>query len=202
MAGEGERATLKTCRKSGNLKVGCGSGCLAKLRLRNLFGDQRLKGDFRTITNDRAGGLLARAGSLSGHPTKQHPRSMLLDPRNVYMTPRKEGNHNNIEAREVQCHRAVESRPAPLFIQWRDLRGGPGLRHNCESQSPQSPTIRDLPDHQPSRPWARPACRATTHLHSLISKSGLFYYRFRFLFRSLLSWGRDTHYEITSGPRS
>ncbi|KAG8315757.1 hypothetical protein J6590_065527 [Homalodisca vitripennis] len=28
------------------------------------------KGDFRTTTNDRAGGLLARTGSLSGHPSK------------------------------------------------------------------------------------------------------------------------------------
>ncbi|KAG8252714.1 hypothetical protein J6590_051163 [Homalodisca vitripennis] len=42
--------------------------------------DQRLKGDFRTTTNCRAGGLLARPGSLSGHPSKQQPRSTLLDP--------------------------------------------------------------------------------------------------------------------------
>ncbi|KAG8260397.1 hypothetical protein J6590_098032 [Homalodisca vitripennis] len=32
-------------------------------------------GDFRTTNNGRAGGLLARTGSLSGHPSKQQPRS-------------------------------------------------------------------------------------------------------------------------------
>ncbi|KAG8316481.1 hypothetical protein J6590_049605 [Homalodisca vitripennis] len=37
-----------------------------------------LKGDFRTTTNGRAGGLLARTGSLSGHPAKQQPRSTLM----------------------------------------------------------------------------------------------------------------------------
>ncbi|KAG8331418.1 hypothetical protein J6590_042185 [Homalodisca vitripennis] len=37
-------------------------------------------GDFRTTTNGRANGLLARTGSLSGHPSKQQPRSALLDP--------------------------------------------------------------------------------------------------------------------------
>ncbi|KAG8278320.1 hypothetical protein J6590_023769 [Homalodisca vitripennis] len=31
-------------------------------------------------TNGRAGGMLARTGSLSGHPSKQQPRSTLLDP--------------------------------------------------------------------------------------------------------------------------
>ncbi|KAG8282636.1 hypothetical protein J6590_031886 [Homalodisca vitripennis] len=41
-------------------------------------GDQRLKGDFRTTANDRAGGLLARTGSLSGHSSKQQPRSRFL----------------------------------------------------------------------------------------------------------------------------
>ncbi|KAG8246690.1 hypothetical protein J6590_078628 [Homalodisca vitripennis] len=30
--------------------------------------------------NDQAGELLARTGSLSGHPSKQQPRSTLLDP--------------------------------------------------------------------------------------------------------------------------
>ncbi|KAG8320295.1 hypothetical protein J6590_071546 [Homalodisca vitripennis] len=39
----------------------------------------KLKFDFRTTTNDRAGGLLARTGSLSGHPSKQQPHSALLD---------------------------------------------------------------------------------------------------------------------------
>ncbi|KAG8318248.1 hypothetical protein J6590_006562 [Homalodisca vitripennis] len=34
-----------------------------------------LKGDFRTTTNGQVGGLLARAGSLSGHPSKQQQRS-------------------------------------------------------------------------------------------------------------------------------
>ncbi|KAG8260128.1 hypothetical protein J6590_103806 [Homalodisca vitripennis] len=43
-------------------------------------GDQRKNGDFRTTTKGRAGGLLARTGSLSGHPSKQQPRSTLLDP--------------------------------------------------------------------------------------------------------------------------
>ncbi|KAG8269589.1 hypothetical protein J6590_104414 [Homalodisca vitripennis] len=33
----------------------------------------------RITTNGRAGGLLARTGSLSGHPSKQQPRSTLLD---------------------------------------------------------------------------------------------------------------------------
>ncbi|KAG8276257.1 hypothetical protein J6590_069482 [Homalodisca vitripennis] len=37
---------------------------------------------FRTTTNGR-GGLLASTGSLSGHPSKQQPRSMLLD--SVYL---------------------------------------------------------------------------------------------------------------------
>ncbi|KAG8326052.1 hypothetical protein J6590_051384 [Homalodisca vitripennis] len=36
--------------------------------------------DFRTTTNGRSGGLLARTGSLSGHPSEQQPRSTLLDP--------------------------------------------------------------------------------------------------------------------------
>ncbi|KAG8278796.1 hypothetical protein J6590_011194 [Homalodisca vitripennis] len=39
-------------------------------------GDQR----FKTTSNGRAGGLLGRTGSLSGHPSKQQPRSTLLDP--------------------------------------------------------------------------------------------------------------------------
>ncbi|KAG8264690.1 hypothetical protein J6590_008625 [Homalodisca vitripennis] len=34
----------------------------------------------RTTTNGRAGGLLARTGSLSGHPSKQQPCSTLLVP--------------------------------------------------------------------------------------------------------------------------
>ncbi|KAG8292105.1 hypothetical protein J6590_046925 [Homalodisca vitripennis] len=34
-----------------------------------------LEGDFRTTTNGRAGGLLAKTGLLSGHPSKQQPRS-------------------------------------------------------------------------------------------------------------------------------
>ncbi|KAG8255235.1 hypothetical protein J6590_065955 [Homalodisca vitripennis] len=38
-----------------------------------------LKMNFRTTTNGRAGGVLARTGSLSGHPSKQQPRSTLLD---------------------------------------------------------------------------------------------------------------------------
>ncbi|KAG8259097.1 hypothetical protein J6590_017271 [Homalodisca vitripennis] len=42
-------------------------------------GDQPFKGDFRTTTNGRAGELLARKGSLSGHPSKQQPRPTLLD---------------------------------------------------------------------------------------------------------------------------
>ncbi|KAG8268437.1 Zinc finger, CCHC domain-containing protein [Homalodisca vitripennis] len=40
----------------------------------------KLKGDLRTTTNGRIGWLLARTGSLSGHPSKQQPRSTLLDP--------------------------------------------------------------------------------------------------------------------------
>ncbi|KAG8272707.1 hypothetical protein J6590_036581 [Homalodisca vitripennis] len=38
-----------------------------------------LKDDFRITTKGRAGGLLARSGSLSGHSSKQQPRSTLLD---------------------------------------------------------------------------------------------------------------------------
>ncbi|KAG8269776.1 hypothetical protein J6590_100219 [Homalodisca vitripennis] len=34
----------------------------------------------QTTANGRAGGLLARTGSLGGHPSKQQPRSTLLDP--------------------------------------------------------------------------------------------------------------------------
>ncbi|KAG8276422.1 hypothetical protein J6590_065696 [Homalodisca vitripennis] len=41
--------------------------------------DQQFKGIFRTTTNGRAGGLLARTGSLSGHSSKQQPRSTLID---------------------------------------------------------------------------------------------------------------------------
>ncbi|KAG8262445.1 hypothetical protein J6590_052090 [Homalodisca vitripennis] len=41
--------------------------------------DQRFKGDFRTTTNGRSGGLLARTRSFSDHPSKQQPRSTLLD---------------------------------------------------------------------------------------------------------------------------
>ncbi|KAG8315981.1 hypothetical protein J6590_061405 [Homalodisca vitripennis] len=48
-------------------------------------GDQRLKGDFRTTTNGRAGGLHARLGSLSSHSFKQQPRSTLLDLRLVFV---------------------------------------------------------------------------------------------------------------------
>ncbi|KAG8267091.1 hypothetical protein J6590_059134 [Homalodisca vitripennis] len=41
-------------------------------------GHQRIKDDFRiTTTNGRGGGLLARTGSLSSHPSKQQPRSTL-----------------------------------------------------------------------------------------------------------------------------
>ncbi|KAG8267056.1 hypothetical protein J6590_059097 [Homalodisca vitripennis] len=36
-------------------------------------------GDYRTITNGQAGGLLTRTGSFSGHPSKQQPSSMLFD---------------------------------------------------------------------------------------------------------------------------
>ncbi|KAG8298998.1 hypothetical protein J6590_002967 [Homalodisca vitripennis] len=36
--------------------------------------------NLRTTTNGRAGGLLARGRSLSGHPFKQQQRSTLLDP--------------------------------------------------------------------------------------------------------------------------
>ncbi|KAG8297673.1 hypothetical protein J6590_030182 [Homalodisca vitripennis] len=36
--------------------------------------------NLRTTTNVRAGGLFARIGSLSGHPSKQQPRSTFLDP--------------------------------------------------------------------------------------------------------------------------
>ncbi|KAG8334691.1 hypothetical protein J6590_084630, partial [Homalodisca vitripennis] len=36
-------------------------------------------GDFRTTTNGRAGRLLARTGSFSGHLSKQQPRLALLD---------------------------------------------------------------------------------------------------------------------------
>ncbi|KAG8257892.1 hypothetical protein J6590_040802 [Homalodisca vitripennis] len=42
-------------------------------------GDQRLKGDFRITTNGRTDGLLARIGSVTGHPSKQQPCSTLLD---------------------------------------------------------------------------------------------------------------------------
>ncbi|KAG8275023.1 hypothetical protein J6590_095082 [Homalodisca vitripennis] len=42
-------------------------------------GDQRLKGNFQTTANGRAGGLLARTGSLSGHSYKKQPCSTLLD---------------------------------------------------------------------------------------------------------------------------
>ncbi|KAG8246866.1 hypothetical protein J6590_075243 [Homalodisca vitripennis] len=47
--------------------------------LKHLSMNQRLKGDFRTIKNGRAGRLLARTGSLSGHPSKQQPRSTVPD---------------------------------------------------------------------------------------------------------------------------
>ncbi|KAG8324901.1 hypothetical protein J6590_081037 [Homalodisca vitripennis] len=34
--------------------------------------------DFHTTTDARADGLLARTGSLRGHPSKQQPRSTML----------------------------------------------------------------------------------------------------------------------------
>ncbi|KAG8253331.1 hypothetical protein J6590_036853 [Homalodisca vitripennis] len=37
----------------------------------------QLKDYFRTTTTGRAGGVLARTGSLSGHPSKQQPRPTL-----------------------------------------------------------------------------------------------------------------------------
>ncbi|KAG8267896.1 hypothetical protein J6590_040678 [Homalodisca vitripennis] len=43
------------------------------------LGTNEFKGDFSTTTNDQSNKLLARTGSLSGHPSKQQPRSMLLD---------------------------------------------------------------------------------------------------------------------------
>ncbi|KAG8317097.1 hypothetical protein J6590_032781 [Homalodisca vitripennis] len=42
-------------------------------------GEQRLKGDFRITTKGRADGLLARTGSLNGHPSKQQPRSTIVN---------------------------------------------------------------------------------------------------------------------------
>ncbi|KAG8318964.1 hypothetical protein J6590_101730, partial [Homalodisca vitripennis] len=42
------------------------------------LGSNGLKDDFRTTTNGRADGLLARTGSLSGHPTQQQPQSTYL----------------------------------------------------------------------------------------------------------------------------
>ncbi|KAG8263154.1 hypothetical protein J6590_039423 [Homalodisca vitripennis] len=38
-----------------------------------------LRTDFRTTANGQNGGLCARTGSLSGHPSKQQPRSTLLE---------------------------------------------------------------------------------------------------------------------------
>ncbi|KAG8282705.1 hypothetical protein J6590_030426 [Homalodisca vitripennis] len=40
---------------------------------------QTAKGDFETTTNGWAGRLLAGTESLNGHPSKQQPRSTLLD---------------------------------------------------------------------------------------------------------------------------
>ncbi|KAG8337300.1 hypothetical protein J6590_026265 [Homalodisca vitripennis] len=46
------------------------------------------KADFRTTINGRAEGLLARTGSLSGHPSKQQPRFVQLscDNRRIHCT--------------------------------------------------------------------------------------------------------------------
>ncbi|KAG8335535.1 hypothetical protein J6590_065396 [Homalodisca vitripennis] len=69
-SGEGEAAIKAMGRRGAVTEVILGSG------------DQRLKGDFQTTTNGRAGGLLARPGSLSGHLSMQQPRLTLLDPVN------------------------------------------------------------------------------------------------------------------------
>ncbi|KAG8283304.1 hypothetical protein J6590_021204 [Homalodisca vitripennis] len=47
------------------------------VQLKSYCGSMR---DFRTNTNGRAAGLLAMTGYLSGYPSKQQPRSTLLDP--------------------------------------------------------------------------------------------------------------------------
>ncbi|KAG8271038.1 hypothetical protein J6590_071416 [Homalodisca vitripennis] len=54
--------------KSGNFDVG---EVRAKKPSLTLNLNKRLEGDFRTTTNGRAGGLLARKESLTGHPSKQ-----------------------------------------------------------------------------------------------------------------------------------
>ncbi|KAG8286728.1 hypothetical protein J6590_053685 [Homalodisca vitripennis] len=66
--------------KTSTVKMSYSTKWRAKKPSLTQTGDQRLKGDFRTTTNDWAGGLLARTGSLSGYPSKQQPRSTLLDP--------------------------------------------------------------------------------------------------------------------------
>ncbi|KAG8336423.1 hypothetical protein J6590_045389 [Homalodisca vitripennis] len=66
--------------RSSRLSIGHAEGEVrAKKPSLTLPGDQRLKGDFRTTTNGRADEVLPRTGSLSGHPSKQQPRSTLLD---------------------------------------------------------------------------------------------------------------------------
>ncbi|KAG8272863.1 hypothetical protein J6590_033521 [Homalodisca vitripennis] len=52
-----------------SFKVSCNDAVPAAATLRTQEGSSK----------PRAGGLLARTGSLSGHPSKQQPRSTLLD---------------------------------------------------------------------------------------------------------------------------
>ncbi|KAG8255554.1 hypothetical protein J6590_089798 [Homalodisca vitripennis] len=49
-------------------------------KLKTKFGGQGSTDDFRNTTIAWAGGLLAKTGSLSDHPSKQQPRSRLLGP--------------------------------------------------------------------------------------------------------------------------
>ncbi|KAG8322343.1 PH domain leucine-rich repeat-containing protein phosphatase 2 [Homalodisca vitripennis] len=53
---------------------------MGEVRVKKPSSTLNLKDNFRTTTNGRAGGLFARTGALSGHPSKQQSRSMLLHP--------------------------------------------------------------------------------------------------------------------------
>ncbi|KAG8263576.1 Eukaryotic translation initiation factor 2-alpha kinase 3 [Homalodisca vitripennis] len=123
-------------------------------------GDQRLKSDFQTTTNGRADGLLARTGSLSGHPYKQQPRGkesrtygVEVDTGRVLYECTMGGCDNLTEAevvgdvvlvqRQTQTVRAVEPRTGiekwNFSVGQHELKVAPGPQIGCYSNPSQQP---------------------------------------------------------------
>ncbi|KAG8325562.1 hypothetical protein J6590_064343 [Homalodisca vitripennis] len=71
-------AVLRSSRREEKLQCIILSGEVRAMKLSLTLTDQQLNGVFRITTNGQAGGLLARTGSLSSHPSKQQPRSTIM----------------------------------------------------------------------------------------------------------------------------